>query len=140
MMSFFVCVFFCFGLFERQQPAHELMLSFLVVCVFSQRLCRPVTPPITEDDAKATHAAFFCFFLFSVQQIATLKVRIRSAEEDVETARRESFLEGHARSAAELAGAGKKAAEACSTAEALRQRCERQVRTGGVCRSLLGSV
>ena len=66
----------------------------------------------------------------SYLQIAALRTRLRLAEEDVESVRREALLEGQARSLAEVEAARKKAAQAFARAEALRDRCARQVGGG----------
>ncbi len=63
-------------------------------------------------------------------QIAALRTRLRLAEEDAQAARREALLEGQARSLVEVEAARKKAAQALARAEALRDRCARQVGGG----------
>lgn len=60
-------------------------------------------------------------------QVAVLRARLRSAEEEIETARREALLEARARSVAEVTDAGKRANEARAEAEALQKRCKAQV-------------
>ncbi|CAM9531214.1 unnamed protein product [Ectocarpus fasciculatus] len=58
--------------------------------------------------------------------IAVLRTRLRAAEEDVGSARREALLEGSARSLAETEAAGRKAAQAWAGAVALKNKCRHQ--------------
>ncbi|CBJ31795.1 hypothetical protein Esi_0282_0025 [Ectocarpus siliculosus] len=62
-------------------------------------------------------------------EIAVLRTRLRAAEEDVGSARREALLEGSARSLAETEAAGRKAAQAWAGAVALKNKCRQQEQT-----------
>lgn len=64
-----------------------------------------------------------------------LRARLRSAEDEIDSVRRETLLEGRARSVAEMAEAGKRDAAFRAEVEALQLRCEDQasLRTGHGC-------
>ncbi|CAN0505085.1 unnamed protein product [Ectocarpus sp. 12 AP-2014] len=61
--------------------------------------------------------------------IAVLRTRLRAAEEDVDSSRREALLEGSARSLAETEAAGRKAAQAWAGAVTLKNKCRQQEQT-----------
>ncbi|CAN0029780.1 unnamed protein product [Ectocarpus sp. 4 AP-2014] len=61
--------------------------------------------------------------------IAVLRTRLRAAEEDVGSSRREALLEGSARSLADTEAAGRKAAQAWAGAVALKNKCRQQEQT-----------
>ncbi|CAM9458238.1 unnamed protein product [Ectocarpus sp. 12 AP-2014] len=62
-------------------------------------------------------------------EIAVLRTRLRAAEEDVDSSRREALLEGSARSLAETEAAGRKAAQAWAGAVTLKNKCRQQEQT-----------
>lgn len=71
---------------------------------------------------------FVSFFSDVFAQIAALQARLRAAEEETGSTRREALLEGRAKSLVEVTAAIKQVAEACAEAEVLRERCNQQVR------------
>lgn len=62
------------------------------------------------------------------KQVAVLRARLQSTEDEIDSVRREALLEGRARSVAEMAEAGKRDAAFRAEVEALKVRCEDQAR------------